>query len=471
MSTSTIGSLAVNVVANTAGFASGMAKARAELKLFSAGVNAVKGTMTGLGAGLVAGFTIHGLKSTAEEMDKITKHAAKLGLSTEALSALDFAAGRSNASFESLAKALQMMERNLGSGAAAQYLKDLGLNIENVRRLSPDRAFLVIADKIKGLGDEARRTNDIMGIFGRGGADIGNLLLEGADGIQSLMDRARELGLAFDEQMGQKAEAANDALLDLQSAVKGLARELVVTLGPALTSALTGLADLIAKKDLIKTVGADELQGNFFDTMLGDMSDADFQKFYQQYGNASKQKGGISSLLIGEYGLTPDKVNVDELDSAITRRFDKITAGIQQRQEDQGLTTGIGQGGSMFALPTLLGMNFGMAAMQKYPGMFHSPENDPAEDARIIAAVNESMLLNQTPTPAPAGGFLPAAFGAFGQEAGTAEAFRQERRTALAGAGDIPGKQLAEAKAQTKALAKIDKNTADIQKLEVINIA
>jgi hypothetical protein len=57
-------------------------------------------------------------------------------------------------------------------------------------------------------------------------------------------------------------------------------------------------------------------------------------------------------------------------------------------------------------------------------------------------------------------------------EAGTAEAFRQEHRSASASqASDLTRKQLTEAVKQTTALAKIDASIKQTQKLEIVNIA
>lgn len=468
----TIASLAVNVVANTAPFAKGMQTARAEAKLLEASIGTLKGIVAGFEATVAAGFTLHGLKSTAEEMDKITKTAAKLGVSAESMSALDYAAQRSGASFEDLSKAIQMMERNIASGKADKYLADIGINVNEIKRLHAEQQFLAIADKVKSLGNEAQRTNDIMGIFGKGGMGVGRMLMEGGQGIQELMDRAKELGLTFDEEMGKKAEDANDAMLSLQSSLKGLARTLVSELGPAIASSADGLANLIAMKDLQMTGGAGELKGNFFDAMFGKMSDQEFQKFYQQQGNARKQAGGLSDLLIGQYGLTRDQVNVDAMDSAVTRRMDSIIANIQQKQADMGVTTGIDGGGNMLGMMTMMGMNFGMAGMEKFPGMFQLPELDPAQVAKISAAVNESAMANQMQEAVKGGRSFGPAFGAFGQEAGTAEAFRQERRTAMSAKGDdVATKHFEEAKQQTKVLNKIDTDLKAIEKFEVVNIA
>lgn len=69
------------------------------------------------------------------------------------------------------------------------------------------------------MPDGADKSALAMKVFGKSGMELIPLLNEGSDGITKLTDRARELGLVFDEQAGRNADAFNDGLDELKGAV------------------------------------------------------------------------------------------------------------------------------------------------------------------------------------------------------------------------------------------------------------
>lgn len=62
-----------------------------------------------------------------------------------------------------------------------------------------------------------------MQVFGKSGLELVPLLNAGSDGIQTMIDRAKDLGLVFDEDAGAKADEFTDKLDELKGAVGGLA--------------------------------------------------------------------------------------------------------------------------------------------------------------------------------------------------------------------------------------------------------
>lgn len=470
---STIASLVVDVIANTGPFAKGMAKARAEASLFSKGISSLKGVLAGFGGALVAGFTIKGLQGTAEDIDRINKAASKLGIATEKLSALEHAASLSDVSFETLTKSLTIMERNLGSGKSEEYLTKLGLKLNDLRALSADKALLVIADKIKAIGDVATRTDVTMGIFGKGGTEMSSLLLEGADGIEQLMNRARELGLTFDEEAGDKVEEFNDALTNLMGSIKGLARELVTTLGPALTSTVDGLTDFITARGVVASGGSEShgFYGDKYDKILGGMSDQDFQKFLAARRQVGQMDIGDRSeamaKLLGN-GLSATDISSDDLASAISRRLDAITEQTQKKHQEAGIL--VGEVDPFTAIKNSWKAQEEENAENKIKRVSDADWRSMggADEARIASMIAALPALPTMPVARKPGDRAP---GFSVLEAGTAEAFRQERRSAEASKEmDTAKQQLEVEKQQAKTLSSIDANLKKTQKLEIINM-
>lgn len=444
---STIGSLAVNVVANTEKFSKGMKSARKDVTLLGATVNKTKSILTGFAVSLTAGFTVRGLKNTADEMDKIGHAANRLGVTTEALSGLGYAAEISESSVDGLVKGLTFLEKNLGSGKADSSLARLGLDVASLKAMSADQAFLQIAMAMEKLPTAADKTSVAMALFGKSGADLMPFLSEGPAKIAELTAEAAKLGLVFGDSAASGVDAMNDSLTRAMGAVKGLGRELVTSLGPAVESTANGLTDMIV---------ADRRA--IFGTEKGPRQDA-----------ANKHIANLSDKNFMDFTKANPLGELDEfLANAVRARVDTMTEKANKFGGDPAFS-------GLFAS--------GMGLMQMF-------EKDQAERA---ASQSEWADLGGT-DQAHIGGLL-SQLGVAGNvvdepiskalrqsqqvqtngalEQGTAAAFSQANRSSQAGKMmDISQKTLKQNEAQTKALQSIDKNLKTTQApMEVVNIA
>ena len=71
-----------------------------------------------------------------------------------------------------------------------------------------------VADALNKVKNEAARTAIVMEIFGKGGAKLLPLMSEGAEGINKLTARARELGIVFSAQDAEAATKSGVAVLN-----------------------------------------------------------------------------------------------------------------------------------------------------------------------------------------------------------------------------------------------------------------
>jgi hypothetical protein len=84
------------------------------------------------------------------------------------------------------------------------------------------------------MPDAATRAGAAAELFGRkAGPGLLDLLKEGSGGLAKMQADAERLGLTFSSIEGKKVEEANDALTRTMESIQGLARELTITLGPA----------------------------------------------------------------------------------------------------------------------------------------------------------------------------------------------------------------------------------------------
>ena len=238
----------------------GVGKFAGGIKNFTTSVSSALGPLTALVGSItaVSAVVIDSINETTEFRDEITKLSAATGISTEKLSGLGFAAERSGVSVDSLDKAVGRFARNIsdannGLSTAVRAFENLDVTVTDsdgaLRNI--DDVLLDVADAFVELEDDTQKAAIAQELFGRSGLQLVPLLEEGRQGIEDLRKEAERLGITFDQEAGEAAEAYQDAILDLQTSVKGLQATLAEDLIPAITGVIQALTDVsVALNDL-----------------------------------------------------------------------------------------------------------------------------------------------------------------------------------------------------------------------------
>lgn len=236
----TVGKLATVLTANTSPFERGMKKAEATVKRFGSSIAAVAKRTAQFGA--VAGAVAVGgmavmVRRQFSAIDATAKLSDRIGIATEKLIGLRYAANIMGATTAELDKGLEQMTRRLGeaamgTGMALRTLEALGLNVQMLTAMAPDQAFRTIADAINGMGTQAEKANAAYQIFGRTGIQLLNTLSLGSEGLDRMQKRAEELGITFTRFDAAKVEQANDAFFDMKLVITGVAQTLAIQLAP-----------------------------------------------------------------------------------------------------------------------------------------------------------------------------------------------------------------------------------------------
>lgn len=243
----TIGSMIVNVLANTAGFVSGMKTVRSELQLSRAeaakataaliGVGNVKNVLGGLAIGVSGAAITRTLMNTADEIDRLVKVSDRLGITTENLRGLEFGAALAGVSAEDLGSALGFMSKQLaeaahGGGKAKDVIKELGLDAKRLATMTPDEALLTFTRALAGVKDESEKVRIAMRVFGNAGQPLLTLLNEGEDAIRGYVEEAKKLGLTYSKEEADKVVAFNDAWEQLGITLGGFTKDIVIDVSP-----------------------------------------------------------------------------------------------------------------------------------------------------------------------------------------------------------------------------------------------
>jgi hypothetical protein len=242
MSSAVIGALRVNLGIDSAQFQQGLANAQGALSRF--GQMAKVGLVAAAAAaGAAVGAMGVEVKKTIDAADDMSKAASRIGIGTEELSKLAYAAQLSGVEFGSLESSLGRLSRNMveafdGSESAAKKFEQFGIAIKDADGTlkSTSEVMAAIADKMAAMPDGAEKTALAMELMGRGGAAMIPLLNGGSQALNDLMAEAETFGQVFTADMGKSAEQFNDNISRLTGTFGNIAARIATALLPALES-------------------------------------------------------------------------------------------------------------------------------------------------------------------------------------------------------------------------------------------
>ncbi len=201
-------------------------------------------------AGLGAGAVVARIKGAVAALDDMGKTADKIGLTTDALQELRVIAESSGIAQSSLDSSLERFnkrlgEAQLGTGAAAKMLKQMGLEADKLAAAGLDEALSQVADRIAGIASPTERAAAAAALFGREGVAMVNLLREGSAGMDRMRQEARDLGIIIDESLIRGAEDAQTKLDLMGRVISAQLNSALVEMAPLLVGGATALADLV----------------------------------------------------------------------------------------------------------------------------------------------------------------------------------------------------------------------------------
>ena len=216
-------------------------------------VTSLKGMLGGLGVALGAGAFAAFTKQTLDSADALGKTADRLGLTTEALQTLHFAATQSGMSTEMLEMSMQrftrrMAEASSGTGVLKDTFKELGISIKdpNGRLRSAESILGDVADKMAAIPDQGERVKLAFKMFDSEGVKMVNILQGGSKNLAKMRKELIKTGAVMTDDFIDNAETANDALDKLSRSVKVGFSAAISGLAPVITDVADSMTDFIA---------------------------------------------------------------------------------------------------------------------------------------------------------------------------------------------------------------------------------
>lgn len=273
----TIGSLVIDLVANTAQFSTDLKSA---VKTVEDGVGKIKDAFALLGGVFASAGIAELTLETIQFGDELSKAAVKTNTGANAISELAFAARQANVDLPELVSSLDKMEKSIssaatGTGKSNAAFEALGISLDQIRKLSPDQQFAEIANQINKLKDPTDKARAAIELFGRAGADMLPLFAEGAEGIAKAREQAVQFGQSFDSDQLKKLSDASDSVRNLKESFSALATAATATIAGPLAKFFDSITNIVTgNKAGLLTVQIEQLQErlNYAQASTGDQA-------------------------------------------------------------------------------------------------------------------------------------------------------------------------------------------------------
>lgn len=284
------------------------------------------------------------IKQTIDFAERIDDLSKKTGIAPSKLQALEFSAKQVGLSLDPVAQSISQLSDRLASGdkSAVSALGRLGLAFNNIRGMSPDKAFISIARAIADVEDPMERARAATDLFGRSGHQLLPLLTSDVD---ALMKKAEQLGLIIDDKTIKATDNLGDSITTLLDVGKRLIMVFFAPLIPILQTLLNVLTPVTAEL------------GKMINTILSPLEN--LRQVAEVLGLIQQRLPGVpkgpgATFLPGQLPVPGDPATSgifgQSLDFTIDRLNDQLKA--QQRAREGAVTV-------PFERPTLFGEGWG----------------------------------------------------------------------------------------------------------------
>ena len=248
----------------------------------------------------VAGFTAAylSMRSVIGNAREVLKLGADLdhlssrtGISVSNLKTLQQAFEDNGVSAESVGRTFNDMQKKLseaaqGTGEGRMALEQLGVRIEDIINLAPEKQFEVLTEKIAALENPANRASVAMRLFGESGATLMPLFRNGG----AIDDARRSLGQM--PELLQRNSAEFERIDTLLGRLPNKSRQLFVGLGDMLADELTAPLEALNQIDLS---GLGQRIGAFIDLAIDAFRDGSLAEFIGLTIEAGFEQGSIAA--------------------------------------------------------------------------------------------------------------------------------------------------------------------------------
>lgn len=221
--------------------------------------------------------TLESVFASIADTDSIGKLSDRLGVATEELSGLEYAAGLAGMEADKFRDSLKDLTKNsaeaaAGTGEAVDSFRKLGINLKDANGNLKTQPVLIreVADSIIKIKSDSEQAAVAMKIFGESGLWMLNLLKTGSKGIDEAVRQAHELGIVVTSEQAKQAAQTADDISRMEQAWGGVRRQLSMAVAPAMSEVSIEFRDLATDMaKFLQTADGQETIKNLVDTLAG----------------------------------------------------------------------------------------------------------------------------------------------------------------------------------------------------------
>lgn len=258
MTKDVIGALRVTLGFDTTQFEHGSTRATTKIKNDAAVIKKEVGGVRAAIGDLATAFTgVEAVQATKRALDyaaSLKGVASEAGVSRRELQEYRYVASQADLNQKEMDDSLKKLTKTIGEAKAgtkeqATVFRDLGVAVQDVngRVYSAGEVLPKLADAIAKIKDPATRARIEMKLFGDAGQKLDGLLTQGSRGIETMRQRARELGLVLSDELADGASEANDRLAEIKMTLDTRFAEAVSKNAGAILGMANALASLTSK--------------------------------------------------------------------------------------------------------------------------------------------------------------------------------------------------------------------------------
>jgi len=242
------------------------------------------------------------VRDAANRLGDLKDASAAIGITTDAMQELTYAAQLSGVSADLFQTSLAKLSKNLGDAAmggtsAKKALDTLGLSGASLAAMPLDKALGAVADKMSMIENPAQRAALATELFGKSGLAMVNMLADGSAGLNAMAAEAQSLGVVIDRDVIANAAEAADKLDAMSMVVSANLTAALVNLMPFVIDAAQGIASLTkAVNDFLFAGTQRQVASNnalaYAATATGEVRDA-----YLAYGAAVNKVNDLKAVV------------------------------------------------------------------------------------------------------------------------------------------------------------------------------
>lgn len=217
---------------------------------FAAGI---KGATAVIGAAMAAATAaavatgrafIESANNVASYGDTVAKESAKMHISTTAYQELDFILQHYGSSIDVVKTGMKTLTTQAEANSDA--FSRLGISEQEVANLSQEDLFYRVVEGLQNCTDESERTVLAQQLLGRSSVEMTNLFNASAEETEALRQQVHDLGGVMSEEAVRDAEAYQDAMLNMETSLDSLKRNMMSDFLPGITSVMDGLSKVFS---------------------------------------------------------------------------------------------------------------------------------------------------------------------------------------------------------------------------------